>query len=475
MLTFNSFYYTIMLTLLRMVKLMKKIITFLLLCLLMITVSCVDADVNSNENKEVEIEYDFGGETFIFLQMGGFLYDIGDSVKGDMIMQRNADTKAKFNCDFRVDQGANDLVELNLRLASMTDVPSLADLHGYQAYPFFKQGSLYPVNAISTIDLRQTRWGTPFFLQYGKFDSENYYGIFAYDWPEVPQFAGVLYFNNKLLATYDGRNPYEMIEQGTWLWDEFYKMVENCTIQEDQTEYNGLGIQDDNYFNKMVLFSNGVSPVVENNKQPVFGYTSQETYKAMEYATKLRTGKSSTGKSLVSNGNWEIFSFPPTCVFYSGESWVGTEQGETRPSFEMDEYGFLPFPNGPDVEYGTTSAFVHMGRRLNFMFGISEADLEDFGIVLTYYLSPIEEGISEAWKPYLKDIVLHHNEDYPIFMKMMDEMKYDYTCQLADVNDKMNLAVAAAMSGKKTPSESMLGIEEIMNVAIAENIKSLMD
>lgn len=456
---------------------MKKLALLLSLILsFSILISCSNTDkVEGNEDVvvvEEPVYKDMNGAEFRFMSQTPVDYypEIGASESGDKIIKRYADVNEMFNCNFIVDMidstSSSALATFTTRVAAMTeDVPDLIDIHGREAYPFYEQGVLYPVNSISTIDLTQTCWGTPNFLQYGMFDNVNNYGIFPYDWNTMPQFAGMILVNNELLKLLSTKNPYAMMENGEWTWDNFLALVKECTVKDGEKQIFGLGIQDVNYHNRTVLFSNGVSPVIKQNEEFVFGYNTPEAFAAMDYNAKFYTDK------LVKDGNYDIF-VNGDCVFYSCESWAGTEQRENYPAFELNDYGFLPFPSGSNVEYGTTSAFVHMGRRLNWFVDKASTDKEDLGTVLTAVFAPLDGTQPENWKIVSKDILFHHTEDYNNFMKMMDNMNYDYSCQLSKVNDRINSAIAPAMKGTKTPAEALGAATEQINTAIKESFTS---
>jgi hypothetical protein len=323
-------------------------------------------------------------------------------------------------------------------------------------------------------------WGSKNFLQYGMFDGKNHYGILINQWHSTPQFAGALLVNNELLRDLGiTKTPYEMIENKEWNWDNFKTLLETCTITEGDKitygmGYNGGG-ESDAILGKVACFSNNVE--VLNKKESdgklvyEFGLNSPEAYAALDYVASLIKA----GLVKKANDGYGSTDFSASLTpFLLCESWVGTsytdQDDSTYPADNLNDYGFLYFPHGPNADPGTVSSYVHCFRRLIYLVGVSEHDIDDSGIIINAMFQPLSEDGSLSWQYYTKKNIFHHEEDYENYMAMINNMRYDYSTFLGNSNTALGTAITASYTGKKTPVEAIGGITDKITAEIEKII-----
>lgn len=454
---------------------MKKATTFFMfICFIFMIVSCGTAgDDSVNIDNSTEINYkDMEGAEFLFNTgwTNEYFPDEGYSDSGDKMRARYENTGELFNCEFNVvkfDEATASSLIIKAVAAGM-DIPDLIDVHAANAYPAYKADLLFPLNEIGTIDLSDTKWGPEKFRSYGIWNG-NAYGFFSYDWEFVPQFEGCLLFNNELIKLLGMQNPYEMQDRGDWNWKNFKDELILGTQTVDEVAITGLQMGSLGRVAKSAIFSNGVQIVTERDGKYVFGYDSPEAYAALDYLKDLLNLKVARV-----SGTTEDFSVAKKSVYFGCESWIGTVHADgwpNLPSVQLEDYGFMNFPYGPNGNKDTVSSYVHVGRRLNFVVGVSENDVEDIGMVLDYVFSPLDDSEHEAWKKMSKKSVFHHTEGYENFVHMTENANYDYSAEMFDVRTKVESALEKACKGS-TPSEAIDSIKELVQVEIDKSMNS---
>ncbi|MDF2686997.1 MAG: transporter substrate-binding protein, partial [Clostridia bacterium] len=290
--------------------------------------------------------------------------------------------------------------------------------------------------------------------------------FFSYDWEFIPQFEGALLFNNDLIKSLGMQNPYEMQSKGEWTWGNFKEELIKATQKIDEVQITGLQIGAIDRTAQTAIMSNGVKTVEEKDGKFVVGYDSPEAFAALDYLKDLI--KTKVAKV---SGTTTEFSKDLKSVYYACESWIGTVNADGQPdlpSMLLDDYGFMPFPHGPNGSDETVSAYVHIGRRLNFVVGVSDNDPEDIGTVINYVFEPLEDSEPEAWKKLAKNSVFHHTEGYDNFVYMTENANYDYSAELFDVRSQISTALNKATSASGSAVSAIDAIKELVQVEIDE-------
>ena len=453
---------------------MKKFISLLLMvCIIAVMTSCGNTGENIGDTVDTETEptyKDMGGAKFLFNTgwTNEYFPEEGYSDSGDKMRTRYKETAELFNCEFNVvlftEVSASTLI--TAAVATGTDIPDLIDTHAVNSYPVYKAGLLYPLNNITTIDLSETKWGPEKFRSYGIWNGDSY-GFFSYDWEFIPQFEGCLLFNNELIKSMGLQNPYEMQSRDEWTWANFKEELVKATQTVGEVAVKGLQIAAMDRTAQTAIFSNGVRTIQDKDGKKVFGYNSPEAYAALDYLKDIVTTKVAAV-----NGTITEFSKALKYVYYAGESWLGTVNTDGQPdlpSLQLQDYGFMPFPHGPNGTKDTVSAYVHIGRRLNFVVGVSDNDPEDIGTVINYVFSPLADSEPEAWKKLAKKSVFHHTEGYDNFVYMTENANYDFSAELFDVRAKISGALIKA-TGSGTPSAAIDAIKDLVQVEIDESM-----
>jgi len=457
---------------------MKKLFC-LLMCLSMVFIISACGDNNKNtENEEISLKKDLSGSKFIFGTIRPMeLYPAeAFSQSGDRLLTRYREIESEFGCSFTV-KTYPDAASGPIRSAQLTgiEVPDIVDMNGDVAYALFIADALLSYNDVPGIDLNdETKWGSKAFTSTGNFGGKQY-GIFANKWEIIPQMGGCVLFNNLLNNEWGLPNPYELYENKQWTWDTFRKILTDARHDEDKTKYYGFAV-DEGYsaygsiLMKTVIFSNGGKALTERSGKLTFGYDTPECIEAMEWAKNLLEND-----LMRKTGSNEIQEFTQgKCVYFLGDSWRGTihtEDATYLPSVTMEEYGFMHFPTGPKAETGVASSYVSVDRRLMFLPDLTDNEPEDLGFVLNFLFEVLDYETKATWKDALKTEIVHHKvEDTAVFLKMYEDVTYDYSAYYFNVISELNSAFTSVYNRKSGAAEAMQKISDKVNAEVEKNM-----
>jgi len=447
---------------------MKKFLSAIMIfgMLLAIFTACGDDATKQNDVvDEVAEERDFEDTTFVFMSnwVNQFFAIEGFSDIGDHQLTRYKELKEKYNFNIKFVTEGEPQTRVTRAVASGTDIPDIVDTEAAKGYTMKKAGLLVPYEEISTINLKDEKWGVPNFIIYGRFDDLTY-GTYPYLWLDCPHFAGIVMFNNELIKKLGLENPYELQENKVWTWDKFEQVLTNATITEAENPVIGMGVIGKNDLVKTAIFSNN-GQLVKQDGNGVYSYAldQPEAIEGMDFIQRLVNNK------IIKEISLPDFTKDKSVYLFS-ETWQGTVMSETaekegRPIYTMNDFGFLPFPNGPKALESTTGAYVHKTRRLNFVIDSSEHSNDDIGFMMDKMFSPLGAENPITWKERGLDLIFHHIEGYNNYLDMVNKVSYDYSVQLTSTYAKLDAALSNVYAAKKAPSEL---IEAVKTIAIGE-------
>lgn len=463
---------------------MKKILIATVIIALLFVAGC-NASVEEESfdsvfgDDMIETKTDLGGAHFIIRTpwMDEYHPAYGDSVYGDNILKRYDDAQTELNITLEVLKSEDEASWLLKQIAAGYGIPDCMDAHGTNGYNWYEANLLIPLTDISTMDYTDSSKYGPFrFIQYGVYDDGLPYGIFAWSWEYMPQFEGVILFNNILQRSGGIHNPYELQENGIWNWEEYKKVLESCVGVFPDTENTVLPMveEDREAVTKSAMFSNGLSLVVKSGGGYSSDIFSTQGYDALDYLASLRNEK------LMYAGGTQEFCYDERAVFFYGESWKGTLFTDANPESapnNLEEFGMMPFPYGPEGTPETVSGYVKYGRRLFWTCAFSENDTDDIGIFYEFLFKPFRDDYKYdvGWKDIAKTTVFHHQQGLDNYIYMVDHIRYDYSAQLQHVYPKFASAAERAINGKATAASALGEIETLLQSEISDKIHWITD
>ncbi len=445
-------------------RFLKIIISFLILCFITSCAAQTEETVPDYDMSDDGTE-DFNGAVFYFAPWRVSMYfpQSGDTDAGDKMLQRYAETEEKFNCTFtylNMDSESYDASAITTRYIAGLPVPDIIDREVGVAYSLYKANFLASMNEISTLDAEDKKFGPLYFRAQSIFDGDVY-GFCPYEWEWMPEIHGVILTNNNLIRKIGLTSPYDFIENGSWTWETMEDQLKIATFTEGDTSYTGMLVKTGGTtpadMAQSAAFSNGAQMLVDNNGKVVFGMTSPEALAAFDYLASLYQQKLCKDREVDNFINEEG-------PFYFTRSFEATSIEEGAIGYEMEDYGMIPFPKGPNNN-GQTGTYVAYDRLL-YIVKMTKNDVESIGKIIDFMFEPLNN--SGGWKERSR-YMFHHDEDVDFYIDAIERPSYNYQIQLGDNYDNFRNSIMNVLSGKETAASAMQSIESAINEYVAEN------
>jgi ABC-type glycerol-3-phosphate transport system substrate-binding protein len=242
-------------------------------------------------------------------------------------------------------------------------------------------------------------------------------------WPEK-QPNGCTYLvviNEAIIKQYDFTDPRELVEQGQWTWNKFEELLPQYTIKDgEHTTYAFHGFP--HFIAKMAVLSNGVRIVDEVDgalKTDIYG---EKAIDALNWVKKIINDNKDY--VITKGGTWEE-SYTP---FVNGETVMcltNTGSVVTKVSFKVDDFGIVPFPCGPQGEYGKWASVLEGVEGAGILVNAEEPEYAAH--IISEMFEPFEgyEGREGLLNYYTKQI-LYDKRDAETYLDISKYGRYSY-------------------------------------------------
>lgn len=341
----------------------KKIVSLLILCMILLSIGCgsqVD-DMNSiNESIPENTAIDLGGYKCNIYQSaaaGGtiivenpFFYK-EDTLFSDLMIARINTIQNDFNCLITFEY-FNEMINPTIARETATGSSGaeiLITIAGTDPATMAYAGLLYPLNEVSSIiDYENTdKFGSTGELECAMYNDIPY-SITAALLPEKQNFGAqpIGVFNGTLITDYNLTDPREYIEQKKWTWDTFEQCLKDYYIKDGETEVKAFAMS--NFvFTQAAMLNNGVELVKKDGDSLISGISSNNAIAAIEWQQKLlKEYKDNIMK--VAWCNEPPLLVDNKCVMVLVGAWLL----RNPIAYNVKNFGLFPFPSGPDGEYG---------------------------------------------------------------------------------------------------------------------------
>lgn len=194
----------------------------------------------------------------------------------------------------------------------------------------------------------EAKWGRRSILS-GVYYEDDIYGVLPMLWPDVTMgsFGYPIAVNENHIAKLGVTDPREYVENGTWTWAQFEQCLPEYTVIEGgETKIYGFGCHN-YYYAEMFNHSNGDKIFnIDKNGNYTCGIFSDTAYKAMQKCYELYTGELSycfdktDGGTFIDGG--DVLGLCSSGGIFS--------HGDNSVSMNIDNFGVISFPVGPDVD-----------------------------------------------------------------------------------------------------------------------------
>ena len=403
----------------------KKFIA-VLLCVMFLA-SCSQAVELPKFVLNVGVGADYDGEVITIYneEKSVLAYADMNSIQSDAIWKRLADTEEKLNVQFEYsNKGSIEFREYYIAtLASgLGDIDLIYRSAGNDLWFLAEAGGLYPMTDFPDyIDLKDSdKYGTPGVLEACMHNGVPYAVQPSY-WPGL-QGVECFYvaYNRDMFASYGLPDLHQYYEDGTWTWDTFKSFLD---LAEPVITAPTLLFHAHGGFLLNTLFrSNGFDYITIENGEVEMSISSPDAIRSIEFFKTLTEYGS---KIELDADRWE------TEEFYNGEALttMATAQDVTTGQIAYAsafKYSIMPFPAGPDSEYGKWAQTTT--RIYGLAIPLTAEEPEIVAHVINELCEPLEEfgGSREGIYDYYRDSVFHTDLDVEIYLAVEKDVRYDY-------------------------------------------------
>lgn len=459
---------------------MKKILYTAPVCmmfLLVFFVSCTQAPVQEKNN-----ELDMGGKEYYFIgsffpeaarnNNNAFLQEDPDAyettLEEDAMSDKCLKTQEKLNCVIVHEEGfPGTKAEFAAGLSSGTVKADIICDTFASLLDYYKSGLLCDLYEISTLDATdEEKWGTE-----QRKEATTYRGaLYAFPcqgsmyYPFTDKYNGAFVYNRDLYDSYGtGITPEELIEEGRWTFSGFLDIIPGVIAPEDENEKYGISLI--NSLPTISVYANGGDIIIKNDKgQYVFGYSRDNAVRALEWARDL----SMIPGAIAPNDYYSDFE--------AGNATFALIPAERAIYSSVPNIGWIPFPYGPDVEYGQSYSgyfgYYEKGTAIVSNPGDKGRELE-VGTIVNELFEPTDKFGKTGYDQYISRNFFNTPEDYEVFKSHGLNMHYDWSKEI--LQDKtvqeMLLKINDIIANPAAPVKAeMQAMRDVVNERICDDL-----
>ncbi|MBO4392134.1 MAG: hypothetical protein J5816_02390 [Clostridia bacterium] len=427
---------------------MKKMSKLLLLVLALIvfatacqageTEEFFDQDFNSSANAKMdlggfEMVYEFGSNESDGLITENVLGYRPDTQFSDLAKARIKEVENDYNCKLKINynstQRCHTFISLSYAGVFMCDVISgISDMWADAA----RAGMLVGLSELGEyIDYKnEDKWGNRSILEVIYYENDLY-GLIPMGWPELnhSSFGYPLAVNEDLVALSGQPDPREYVESGDWTWAQFRNCLENYTqIEGTETVRYGLSAHWP-YYAEMFIRSNGDSLVYKDDEGNYsYGFVTPTAFAAMEEARAIwntdlsytiSSGMNDTVEQTVNDfvNEVSVMCVAPTGYLYGQDA---------RISLNVDNFGILTWPLGPDAEPGHVYGIME-NNNYCIAFSALSTQPDTSAVIINALYEPLPGfETAEDIKAYMAHNFFFDERDCDCFLAMYYNQEYNY-------------------------------------------------
>lgn len=276
-----------------------------------------------------------------------------------------------------------------------------------------------------------------------------------------PSALDLMIFNMDHVNQYGKTDPKEFIENGTWNWDALEYVISDYYVDEGESSIYSLVCRDLDLL-KLLILGNGVEFTFKDetgNIQSDFG--SSEMMAAIAFYNKLKTEYK---EKMTSEDDWKYLLDSFAEAQNSMVCLTAAYQLYEDISYEVPNYAVMPFPTGPNGDYGVWPSAVEGSN--GFMVSISTTYPESAFKILDKICEPLDGYESmESRVAYLQDNVVFNPLDAEIALTTHHNGTYSYwKAEIGDFQpDTLWREVAKA---RRSSTEVIEQYKDLFNQAI---------
>ena len=283
----------------------------------------------------------------------------------DLAMKRINEVEKRYNIKVTANtsgQSVSDLVTTN-SVAGLVPYDAL-QAHSSSQTGLARSGYLYDFTLLSDIIdyTDQEKWGIKEELKPMCWD-HGLYGVVPAAWPILKYLTmdGVMVVNENYISNLNQTDPRELVERDEWTWRTFEELMPIYNHINDAGDEVVALYTSYHWLFRTMHTTNGVPVIVkdESGDYQLRLHYSPDTFEAMQTAWNWTFGEYSSYVN-VNTGDWKVL----LQNFIEGRSVVTIMNGtdlcgsENSIAFNMDNFGVVPFPHGPNGTKANTGSTI---------------------------------------------------------------------------------------------------------------------
>lgn len=343
---------------------------------------------------------------------------------GDMVLQRFADVEEQLDCTINRQLISSDVEVIASQI--------IADSFKYDAFygdhndiqDLAQSRVVVPVSDyIDIVDiLDYNKYGTPSVQECNSYNGEII-AISPQSWLYMqPTALDILIFNMDYVDRYGKTNPREYIENKTWNWDALETVVSDCYVNEGDITIYSLVCRELDLL-KLLILGNGVSFTYKDDFGNIMSdFGASAMMDAIDFYDHLT---SEYENNLTMEDNWDYLLDSFVEQQNSMVCLTSAHQLYEEISYGVEDYAVMPFPTGPDGEYGFWPSTIEGSK--SFTVTLSADYPESAFRVLDAICEPLDgyETVEDRIS-YLEDNVVYDPFDAEIALTTHQNGTYSY-------------------------------------------------
>lgn len=288
----------------------------------------------------------------------------------------------------------------------------------YDVVDYVIAGTFVDLSVLSNMNaIDEEKWGSRFLLSSMMYDG-GLYGVIPAKHPMKTQnsMSSVIAVNEDYVRELNETDPRDYYENGEWTWDTFTNVLLNYAhTTQVSNEYVYAFASNAGWFTRAVSLSNGDEYLVVNDDGTYeMGFYTATALKAFEQAYEWWNGVTADsihkggGVNQVNDGS-SVMALIDTYQVLSGTSSV---------AYNLDNFGIVPFPSGPDAPAGWYKSFYESA---DFVLSIpvTAPDEEASALIMDSLFEPLDGyETDESVLEYLKRNYFMDERDAEYFFEI---------------------------------------------------------
>ena len=382
----------------------------------------------------------------------------------DAILNRLDSLEKKYNCQIEfLDCGYGNQMIANMMPLASTGDPEIDIIFGHNSNMlghFAVDGILYPLDQLKEyINYEDSeKFGSAGLLEAAMVNGVPH-AVQPVQWAGFTNsFAFYITWNRALFSEFGLPDLHEYYENGTWTFDSYenlFSAYEAVADEDIDLSYIQRG-----FFTYASMLANGVKFCANDGTQFYSDFNSDKSYKAIDWSLNLY------------NRYEDVIFFHDYAYGYEDycEGKVMMMPANTKtitqsvPYYADFEFGVMPFPCGPDAEYGEWANFVESLR--GFAISTFSDVPEAAATIINDLCEPFSEISNESGlKDYYREQVFFTDLDTEIFLEVGKHVRHLYTAHGMAIYDFMTSikgaqSVAQLIQTHENPIEALV-LEQI--------------